>query len=360
MLILMFTVPRQASPGQLAYILFTNVLLTAIFYTAVAVPYGSLITVRTESQAKHANMGTWRAAGYISGMIIAITIIPVTNILGETQSAWIKFGTVFGFLSILCFIICWKVSKEKPATLENTTEDLDQEEPTPFKEAIVKLFHNKYWVMLLVMNFIVNILYSLGTAGGSYYAKWIYGDDNLMGIMGGIGLLPTLVGFATVGPMTKKWGITKTLKISFIIGFAANVIRIINPYNFFYNMLLGCFSTWANIPMMCLMGVLVAMSIDFNEFTFGKRMVGTSNAASSFGCKIGSGIGGSVIGWCLAAAGYVSTQTVASMATKQAIFTYSIYMPAAFILIILISKFDLEKRIPEFRSEINKRNEAKV
>jgi GPH family glycoside/pentoside/hexuronide:cation symporter len=307
-------------------------------------------------------MGTWRAAaGYVSGMIIAVAIIPLTNLLGGTQSAWIKFGAIAGALIILAFLICYKTSRETPQedVVADTTEE---EEPVPFKEAIVKLFGNKYWVMILVMNFFVNILYGLSNSSATYYCKWIYGNDNLTAILGGIGMIPTLAGFILVGPMIKHLGVTKTLNISFAIGCVANAVRIINPYNFVFNVTMGCFSTFANIPMMCLMGVMTAMSIDYNEYKYGKRMVASSNAASSFGSKIGSGLGASIIGWCLAIAAYDATLAAATEATKQAIFTFSIYLPAiAFaILFVMSCKFDLEKRLPQFREEIAKRKEEKA
>lgn len=359
---LMFTVPKGNSMLQIAYLLITNFLFTAVAYTAVCIPYGSLMIVRTNSQEERGRMGTWRAAaGYVSGMIIAVAIIPLTNLLGGTQSAWIKFGAIAGALVVLAFLICYRTSKETPQD-ETAKEPEEEEAPVPFKDAVVKLFHNKYWVMILIMNFLVNILYGLTSSSGVYYAKWIYGNDNLMGIMGALGMIPTLVGFIAVGPMIKHLGVTKTLKVSFAIGFVANIVRIVNPYNFVFNVGMGLFSSFANIPMMCLMGVLTAMSIDYNEYKYGVKMVASSNAASSFGCKIGSGIGASVIGWCLAIASYDAALPVATEATKQAIFTFSIYLPAIMfaILFIMSCKFDLEARLPKLREEIAKRKVQKV
>lgn len=59
------------------------------------------------------------------------------------------------------------------------------------------------------------------------------------------------------------------------------------------------------------------MSIDYNEYKYGVRMVAISNSASSFGGKVGSGLGTSIIGWFLAAVGYDAAQTVAPAATKM-------------------------------------------
>lgn len=111
--VLLFTVPDVGGAGKLAYMLITNVLLTAIFVTAVTIPYSSLMVVRTNSQEERGNMGTWRAAaGYVSGMIIAVGTVPITNLLGGDQAAWIKYGFVFALLAALCMVLCYRASRE--------------------------------------------------------------------------------------------------------------------------------------------------------------------------------------------------------------------------------------------------------
>jgi GPH family glycoside/pentoside/hexuronide:cation symporter len=207
------------------------------------------------------------------------------------------------------------------------------------------------------MCFLTNVSYGISGASGAYYCKWIYGNDNLTAILGGVGLLPTILGFVLIGPMIKKLGVTKTLKVSFFIGMVTTALRIIDPTNFVYNTALGCFGTFANIPMMCLTGVMTAMSIDYNEYKYGKRMVGTSQSASSFGAKIGTGIGASVIGWCLAIASYDGFAETLTPAVRQAIYTFSIYIPLVIFisLFVLMLKFDLEEKLPGYREEIERR-----
>lgn len=356
-IVMLFTVPQAASdPVKTAYMLVTNVLLTAIIYTAICIPFSSLLVVRTNSQEERGVMGTWRAAaGYVSGMIIAIGIIPITNALGGDQAAWIKFGVGFALVVVLALLICYARAKESAvAEGVETVNDTEEEEAVPFAEAISNLFHNKYWVIILVMNFMANVSYGISGASGAYYCKWIYGDDNLTGILGAVGMIPTLLGFILIGPMIKKLGVTKTLKVSFLIGTISTAVRILNPTHFAFNTAMGCFASFANIPMMCLLGVMTAMSIDYNEYKFGKRMVATSQSASSFGSKIGSGIGASMIGWCLAVASYDGFAQAATPAVRQAIYTFSIYIPLLLFIVmfVLTLKFDLEARLPKMHEEI--------
>lgn len=360
MMALMFTVPDVGDAGKIAYAAITNILLTAVFYTAMAIPYNSLMTVRTNSQEERGVMGTWRAAtGYVAGMIFAIAMIPVTNALGGTQSAWIKFGVVMGSLVVLASLIAYLTSRET-ATESGTAAEVnpeDDEAPVPFGEAIGKLFHNKYWVIVLIVNLISCIIYGLSAGSGAYYCKWIFGDDNLVGVLGTIGLIPTVLGFILVGPMIKKLGVVKTLLVSFGLGIGANILLLFTKEIFVCYALFGAVNTFATIPMMCLVGVMTAMSIDYNEYKYGVRMVATSQSASSFGGKVGSGLGTSLIVWILGAVGYDSALAAAPAATKYAIYGFSIILPLVMfvIMFILVSRFDLEKKLPAMKEEVAKR-----
>lgn len=97
------------------------------------------------------------------------------------------------------------------------------------------------------MGLMSNVVYGLANSSGTCYCKWIYENDNLVAILGGVGMIPTISGFALVGPMNKKLGVVKTLRVSFFIG-----------------------------------------------------MVACAQSATGFGSKVGNGVGSSVVGWCLA------------------------------------------------------------
>lgn len=361
LMLMLFTVPQGNSALQIAYMLITNLLMTSVIYTAIAIPYASLLVVRTNSSEERGKMGVYRAlAGYIPGMAIVLAVIPVTNALGGTQSAWVKFAAVMALIVLLCLLFCYKKSKET-ATADDTTitvpEDTEFDEAIPLGEAVKKLFGNKYWVLALVMGLMSNVSYGLANSSGTYYCKWIYGDDNLVAILGAVGMIPTILGFALVGPMNKKLGVVKTLRVCFFMGTVATALRLLNPTHFWYNTILGMVASFANIPMMCLLGVTTAMAVDYNAYKYGNRMVASSQSAVGFGGKVGNGLGVSVIGWCLAIAHYDATATVATTATRQAIYTFNIYIPLLLFVVMLVCaiKFDLEAKLPAIREELEKR-----
>lgn len=356
-IVLTFMVPQNASGGlQMGYVLITNIILSAVVYTAIVIPYGALMSLRTKSADERGKMGIFRAAfGYIAGMIIAILLIPITNALGGDQAAWIKVAVIFGIISMISLLILYVVTRENAGGDAATDAE---DEKVSFKEGIVLLFHNKYWVLMLVLQMLMNISYSLSGGGGTYYAKYILGNDNLVALLGAVGLIPTFLGFALTGPMASRLGMTRTCKVACVLGAAACAVRVFTPYSLITCIIGGCFTTFANIPTMCLFGAMVNNCVEYNEWKFGKRIVGMTNSANSFGCKIGSGIGGSLIGWLLAWGGYSAANAVQPASVNIAIFAFSIYIPLALFIVmfILLTRYDLEQRYSQIVADLQARH----
>lgn len=270
-MVMMFTVPIQA--GQipaLIYVLVTNLLLTAVIYTMIATPFSAVMVVRTNSQSERGSMGVFRAVGnYGAGMVVAIATIPVTNMLGGTQSAWIKYGTVLGIVVLLLFLICYNNGRKAVFASdlgENGQEETVEEEAVPFKEAMGMLFHNKYWVIVLLFNLITQVTNTISGSGGTYYCKWIFGNDSLVGLLGAAGMLATVVGFALSKPIIAKLGVTKTIYVGLLGAAIPAAVRCFMPTNFVVYMVTGLVGSFIQIPLMCLYGVLLAMTVDYNEW----------------------------------------------------------------------------------------------
>ncbi len=359
-IVALFTVPKGLSGFALAaYLFLTNIFATAIVSTAIAIPYGAIMVMRTKSIDERSTMGIFRAAfGYVIGMIIAIALVPITNALGPNgvadQASYIKFAVVVGVLSAVFLFILYKRSKETAAQEEKPDDGL------PFMDAIKKLFKNKYWVIVLIANLFVQIIYAVSGASGTYYAKWILGNDNLIGIMGAVGLIPTFVGFGVVGPMTKKFGVRKTLLIGFAIGVVGAVVRVFFPASLIVTLTAGLLPSFATIPMMCLGGTMNSMAMDYNDYVYGNKIIGMSASAISFGSKIAGGLGGSIIGWILAAVNYDANAATATTAVRYGIYSFSIYLPLVIlvVLFIIVSRFDIEGKYADMLAEIKARNEA--
>ena len=360
-IVALFTVPKgMSNAGQFAYLLGTNVFASAVVYTAISIPYISLLVMRTKSLEERNKMGIFRAAfGYIIGMIIAIALVPITNALGPNgvadQAAYIKFAVAVALIAMGLMFLLYRKSEEKAVAEEKPDDGL------PFFQALGMLFKNKYWVQLLILGLFTAVTYALTSASGTYYAKWILGNDNLVALLGGVGLIPTFLGFALVGPMTKKWGIRKTLLICFVLGIAGSVVRVFFPSSLIVLLTAGMLPTFALIPMMCLQSPMNSLAVDYNDYLFDNKIIGMSASASSFGGKIASGIGGSLIGWILAAANYDPNVAEVTTPVRYGIYTFSIYLPLAMLVVmfLLVYRFDIESKYADIMQVVHERKAAK-
>ncbi len=364
-IILMFTVPIQLGqiPG-VAYALITNLLFSTVIYTMIATPFGAAMVVRTNSQDERNNMGIFRAVGnYGAGMVIAIVTIPVTNMLGGTQNAWIKYGVIMALVVLLSLLICYNNGRK--AKFVEDFKDVEEavvqeEESIPFKEAVSMLFRNKYWVIVLLFNLITAITNAIAGSAGTYYCKWIFGNDNLVALIGAAGMLATVLGFVLSKLIISKLGVTRTVCAGLLIAAVTAGIRCFAPTNMTVYIVTALLGSFAQIPMMCLYGVLLGMAVDYNEYKYDKKLVAVSSGALGFGNKVGSGLASVILAAFLALGSYDATMEAATSSMRMAIYGFSNYFPIVVnvLMFLIFRQFDLEKKLPEMRAEVEKRHSA--
>ena len=322
--VMMFTVPIEA--GQIpavAYVLVTNLLITAVIYAT----------------------------------------IPVTNMLGGTQAAWIKYGAVIALIVLLSLLICYaNGSKAMRKVVEDDTAAAEpEEEPVEFLTAVKCLFGNKYWVIVLLFNLITAVSSAIAASSGAYYCKWIFGNDNLVAIAGSAGLLSTFLGFALSNPIIKKLGVKGTINLG-LLGYAAScAVRCFVPTNLAAYIGSGLVGSFLQIPLMCLYGVLLAMAVDYNEYKYDKKLVAVSSGAIGFGNKVGGGLGALVLALFLMIGSYDSTLSAATTSMRYAIYAFSNYLPIVLNvgMFLIFRGFDLEEKLPAMRAEVAKRHTQK-
>lgn len=364
--VMMFTVPISA--GQIPAILYalvTNLLITAVIYTMIATPFSATMIVRTQSQEERGKMGIFRAVGnYASGMIIAIATIPVTNMLGGTQLAWVKYGAVMALVVLLTLLICYRNGSKamRKAVEDDVAVAEPEEEPVEFLTAVKCLFGNKYWVIVLMFNLITSISSAIVASSGAYYCKWIFGNDNLVGIVGAVGLLSTFLGFAMSNLIIGKLGVQRTINVG-LLGYALFcAIRCFAPANLAVYIGTSLVGSFIQIPLMCLYGVLLAMAVDYNEYKYDKKLVAVSSGAIGFGSKVGNGLGALILALFLMLGSYDATLTEATSSMRAAIYGFSNYLPIVLNvgMFLIFRGFDLEEKLPAMRAEVAKRHTQKT
>ena len=333
--VLLFTVPASMGAFRYVYALVTCVFASAIVYTAIAVPYYTMMSYKTKSSEEKGKMGTWRAAvGYAVGVTCGIGLIPITVALGDDQMAWIKFGIILGLLSALCLFITYKFSREI----------YHDEGAMAEKESIITL-----------VGVAMNIMYGVILVAPMFYGSIILDNPGFYSTVNTVNIFPSVIGFLTVGLWIKKFGLTGTAKWASVIGVAGCIIRMAAPMNSAIFLIGGSLMMYATIPLISVLPAMTLNTSEQNMQNHGVRITGMTNASNSFVGKLGGGVGGSLIGWVLAAGGYDAFLAKGAGAAnltgalKTSVFALNSYIPLAmFILIFLfLLRYDFEEKLPE-------------
>lgn len=91
---------------------------------------------------------------------------------------------------------------------------------------------------------------------------------------------------------------------------------------------------------------MLADTVEYNDWCSGIRAEGLVFSANSIGQKVGSGIGSAVLGWVLAAFGFISSSATQPVSAINGIRVIFLYVPlvvfAAMFVVLLFYKLDKE------------------
>lgn len=357
-MVLLFTVPSSMGAFRYVYALITSVFASAVVYTAIAVPYYTMMSYKTRSSEEKGKMGTWRAAvGYAIGVGCGIGLIPITVALGDDQMAWIKFAIILGILSAICLFITYKFSRE---IYHDEGAMAEKEAKISILQGLKMLLKNKYWIIVTIVGVAMNIMYGIILVAPMFYGSIIIGNPGFYSTVNTVNIFPSVIGFLTVGLWIRRFGLTGTAKWASVIGVVGCIIRMASPMNSVVFLVGGCLMMYATIPLISVLPAMTLNTAEQNMLNHGVRITGMTNASNSFVGKLGGGVGGSMIGWVLAAGGYdaflAAGGTELTSSLKTSVFVLNSYIPLAmFILIfVFLFRYDFEEKLPE----IIKKNEA--
>lgn len=330
--VLIFSVPSGlGETSKLVYIFITYNLVSSVVYTAINVPYATLNSLITQNQYERSVLSIFRMIlATVGTLLITNLTLPLVQFFGDNMSAWTKTFAVFGVLAVIVFIITFTGTKERVEPAKET-----RHEKVPFLKGIGLLFRNKYWIMITVTLVLIFINYSLNGGAAVYYAKNVLHDENMVGTMNLVANLVQIGVMFFTAFIIKKIGKRNMLIVGAVIygiGFAL--------FGFVGTNMAGVIAACVlkgigNAGISSCMFAIVSDTIEYGEWKTGYRTDGLINSASSFGFKVGNGLGSAILGWVIEMAG----DTVGSQITF-------IWIPAVLcigqVVVMLFYKLDKE------------------
>lgn len=325
--VLVFLVPNIGDTGKYIFVIITYNLVTTFLYTMINIPYGALTSLMTRDQNQRTVINIFRMfMAQVGSLIINAFTLPLINAVGGSteQKSWIIVSVMYGILAAVLFFICYAKTEER------VTISSEQEEKISFGESFKLIMKNNYWLLIVGVWVFTALSMGIGMSVGTYYAKYVLGNENLAGFLTSIALIPTLVCMPFVAPLSQKYG-------------KRNVVK--------------------GVGSAALTGTLFAMvadTIEYGQWKTGKRVEGMLYSSTTFGAKIGAGVGMAVSMGILGAAGYVGTAAVQTESAMSAITGLYLYAPLPFMIAIpiLYCFYKLDKIYPQVMEDLEKREKA--
>ena len=267
---------------------------------------------------------------------------------------------IFGGIAILLLLITFFGTKERANLAQNTAAEVKPENKMSVKESFSHLFRNKYFWLLTII-FVLNYTI-LGVNNGLriYFARNVLGNAALMGTLTLCFILPKMIGNLVYPYINKFLGKWKSMMLGYAIELAGVLVMALSPASFATAaaglILLGI----GGIPHNAGLFAMVADVIDYGEWKTGVRLDGLTNSATSFGMKVGAGLGSAITGWGLAWAAYdgkLAAQTAETIFGIKMVYTI---VPAVLIVIGLVVLYfcNLDKIYPQIEEGLAKKHAA--
>ncbi|ESL04358.1 transporter, major facilitator family protein [Catonella morbi ATCC 51271] len=357
-LVAIFCIPvDMGQKAQYAWFFIAYTLLNAGFYTANNIAYSALTALITKNNSERVQMGSIRFmfAFGTSMLIQAITVGFVAK-LGGGAAAWRTVAIIYSIIGVISNTL--SVLSVKELSDEELAEDKksdESEEKYNLISAFKLLVHNKYFLMICG-SYLLMQLYSATLGMGIYFMKYVLGDEGLFGTFSWAINIPMIVGLLVTPILVAKFnGMYKLNVAGYVIGTAGRLGVVAAGYmgNI---MLMLAFTAVAALGMSPLQGdmnALIATTSEYTRLTTGKKVDGTMYSCTSFGTKVGGGLGTAIAGWMLAASGYVQNAVTQSQPCVNMLYVMYLWLPMIFNLIItfVLIRLNVEKANKELQKQ---------
>lgn len=338
--VLTFTAPELSASGKLIYAYVTYTLMMMI-YSAINVPYASLMGVMTPNIKDRTTLSTFRFIFAFAGSILVLAAAePLVDIFGRTaggetnlQKGWqftiIVFAVIASVLFYLTFL--WTRERVQPP----------KEQKTSLKTDLADLAKNKPWFVLLGAGVFTLIFNSLRDGSAIYYFKYYFQNQeafqlplfnvaiNYSTLYLVLGQAANIVGVVLAKPVSDRIGKKNTFLYAMLAAgvlscifytFGERDIYLIFSFQFLISVCAGSI-----FPLLWSMYADIA---DYSEWQTGRRATGLIFSSSSMSQKLGWTLGGAVTGWMLALWGF-EANTVQNAETITGIRMMLSFIPAA-------------------------------
>lgn len=337
--ILTFTTPELSSGGKLiyAYIMYTLLMMA---YTAINVPYSSIMGVMTPNSHDRTSVSSYRFVAAFAALLFIQYFIPaMTEDAVEPTKSWQLTMTIISGLAVILFLIAFFSSKERVQP--------PKDQKTSFKQDLADLATNRPWLMMGTATVLQLIFICMRGGSTFYYFRYFVKDQELMLFGNALslsysklfsaftmsGTVFTIIGAILTTRISRVFGKSITYAVALgIAGIAAGLIILAGSQDIAFIFILNIITSFAVGPVSVLQWSIYTDTADYSEWKNGRRATGLVMSASLFALKLGIALGATANAWILAAYNYQPDQEQTALGMLGIRMVMTVY-PAIFALL---------------------------
>lgn len=351
----MFITPPWGESTKVVYAFVTYILATTA-YTAINIPYSSLMAVTTPNPKERTTLSQYRFFFAFIGMLLITTfMLPLTKLFGANPSHsgynpelgyskalgyQVTMG-VFGAIAVILLFITFLTTRERVQP--------PKEQKSSFKEDLNDIRKNLPWIILFVASIFWLIHNMIRNGMVAYYFDYVNGEGSKILWSFTIGSMrldfdqtTTFLTIGTIGMLTGvllSTPVKKYFDRKYVIVFISLVTAIINGIFYFlphenFKVLAVMNFIWSLLAgaMPVFIFAMFADVADFHAWKFKKRATGLVTAGIMFAIKAGVAIGGFLIMFLLGLFGYDKDAAITPDVINGMRILFTV-IPAGFMLI---------------------------
>jgi GPH family glycoside/pentoside/hexuronide:cation symporter len=336
-----FCIPvDMGKTAQYAWFFIAYTLLNAGFYTANNIAYSALTALITKNNSERVQMGSIRFMfAFGTSMLIQAVTVKFVAYLGGGAAAWRTAAIIYAIIGVISNTLSVLSVKElSEEELAEGREEEEAKEKYSLADAFRIIVHNKYFLMICG-SYLLMQLYSATLGMGIYFMKYVLGNKHLFGTFSWAINIPMILGLIITPILVEKFqGMYKLNLTGYVIGTAGRLGVLLAGYmgNIPLMLVFTAIAAFGMSPLQGDMNALIATTSEYTRLTTGEKVDGTMYSCTSFGTKVGGGLGTAITGWLLAASGYVQNAAVQSPACLNMLHVMYLWLPMIFNLLITI------------------------
>ena len=355
--LLLYT-PDFGMTGKRIYA-YTLYLLMMAIYTAVNVPYGSLLGVMTDDDNEKNQFSSYRMVGaYAMGFITLLSFPYLQKMVGGTEAhQYAVLGAGLGVVAAAMTLACGLLTKERLKPVR-----ADKFSLRPFAD----LLKNKPWIYLTLIGICTNFFNGFRYAVAGYLITYcLNGDVTVSGLIINYTVFMTFgevtcMIFGGLSPKFTRWvgSKKKAFNIAALICIVFSVAFFFVPMDPAYIWVMVALVILTSIGVGFYSPLLWSMYADVADYATEKNGTSSTGLIFSSGTmaqKFGSAISGSLVAILLGIAGFISGsdpatgETIITItdqeAVKEMIWLLFSIIPAFIVLVMmfLLHKYPIKK-----------------